>query len=338
MTAVMNSLPATMYAVVLHTTTPTMDGWRVEANHPIAALGEKDVLIKIAASPLNPSDLSFIQGMYGVRKPLPVVPGFEASGRVVAVGQALDPDAWIGRRVACFSGANGDGTWAEYMLTSSLNVLPVADHIDDEAAAMLLVNPLTVWALIDIAVRHGAKAVVQTAAASALGHMLRRFGESRGLAVISIVRRAALVDELRAGGAQHVLDSSADDFDQQLRGLCRTLGATVAFDAVGGALTDRVLRGMPNGSRIIVYGGLSSEPVTVGVDQLIFRDKKIEGFWLSTWMPQHRDLVAQAWHDVQAQHELFKTDVRARFGLDQFGNALSTYANAMSGGKILIVP
>lgn len=327
----------TMRAVVLHHTHITMDGWTFEPDWKTVPLDAGDVRVKIAASPLNPSDLSFLQGMYGVRKALPVVPGFEASGRIIAVGEGLNPDEYIGRRVACFA-AGGDGTWAEYMVIPALSALPVADHISDEAAAMLLVNPLTVWALIDSAIRHGAQALVQTAAASALGQMLRRYGESRGLQVINIVRRPALVDALRAGGAAHVLDSSADDFDKALRDASRSLHATVGFDAVGGELSDRVLRGMPNGSRLIVYGGLGGAPVQVGVDQLIFRDKKIEGFWLSTWMPAHLDLLMQAWTDVQTEHEIFRSEVRARFSLEQFGDALAAYANAMSGGKILLVP
>ncbi|MDX2163728.1 MAG: zinc-binding dehydrogenase [bacterium] len=331
----MTTLPTHMRAVVLDRY--EAGGWRVEPQHPVPTPGPFDLLIRVRASPLNPSDLSFMIGQYGIRKPLPVVPGFEAAGQVVAVGERLDPADWIGRRVACFAGG-GDGTYAEYMATNAALALPLPDHIDDEAGAMMLVNPLTAWALIDMAQTAGASAVVQTAAASALGQMLRRFGEAHGLAVINIVRRAEQLEMLRAGGAEHVLDSSSRTFDADLRERSRSLNAVIGFDAVGGSLTDRVLRAMPNGSRMVVYGGLEGTPVSIGVDQLIFRDKRVEGFWLSTWMPAQPDRVREAWRAVTGDTDSFRSDVRARCPLEQFGAAVEQYAAQMSGGKVLIVP
>ncbi len=328
-----DSLPATMRAVVLHETNPRR--WQIESIAvPQPAAGE--ALIKITASPLNPSDLMFLIGNYGVRKPLPVVPGFEAGGRVISVGEGVD-DSWIGRKVACFSGA-GDGTYAEYMRTPITNVLPVADHISEEAAAMMLVNPLTAVALVESAVKLGAKAIVQTAAASALGGMIRKAARARGLGVIDVVRRAAQAADLTASGAENVLDTSNADFDRNLRDMCRALDARVAFDAVGGTTTDRILRGMPNGSHIIVYGGLEGQPVQVGVDQFIFRDKHVHGFWLSTWMRQQPDAFRAAWETVQADFDSFKSEVRARFTVDQFDEAVALYEAQMTGGKVLIVP
>jgi NADPH:quinone reductase-like Zn-dependent oxidoreductase len=168
--------------------------------------------------------------------------------------------------------------------------------------------------------------------------MIARFGAKRGLTVINIVRRAAQADDLRAKGAEYVFDSSEPDFDKALRDTCRTLDARVAFDAVGGQMTDKVLRAMPNGSRVIVYGGLSGEPTTIGVDQFVFRDKHVDGFWLSTWMRAAPAEVGSAWREVQASHADFKSEVRARYPLDQFGDALKVYEAQMSGGKVLITP
>ena len=329
------TLPSTSRAVVLNT--PSLNNWTLEENRPLAPLGSTDVLIKVAASPINPSDLAFMQGQYAVEKTLPVVPGFEASGQIIAVGDQVNADEWVGKRVACFS-ASGDGTWAQYMVTSIKSVLPVADHISDEAAAMLLVNPLTAWVLIEMAISHGAEAIVQTAAASAIAAMIRRVAARRGLAVIDVVHRPALVDKLRESGAQNVFDSSTPDFFKQLRDACRALKATVALDPVAGKITDSLLRAMSNGSRVIVYGGLSGEPVTVNVDQFVFRDKHVDGFWLSTWMPRNREAVARAWSDVQAHAHEYQSDVRGRYTLDQFGAALSAYAATMSDGKTLITP
>ncbi|MCS7072826.1 MAG: alcohol dehydrogenase catalytic domain-containing protein, partial [Anaerolinea sp.] len=142
------------------------------ADCPIPQPGPGEVLVRIAAAPLNPSDLMFVQGLYGLRKNLPVIPGFEGSGTIAALGPDVT-DLHIGQRVACFAGA-GDGTWAEYMVTGAANCLPVPDSIDMEEAAMLLVNPLTARALLDRAQETGGGALVQTAAASALGQIIIR--------------------------------------------------------------------------------------------------------------------------------------------------------------------
>lgn len=295
-----------------------------------------ELLVKIAASPINPSDVMFTYGMYGIRKPLPAIPGFEASGVVVAVGAGVDPGQ-LGQRVACFAGAD-DGSWAEYMRVPATNAFPVADHISDEQASMMLVNPLTARALVDMV--EGQHAFVQTAAASALGKMIQRLASERGLTPINIVRRGEAVAELQALGAEHVLNSHDANFEESFRDLAKSLNARLCFDAVAGELTGRLLHLMPRGSRMIVYGGLSMQPVTIGLDDLIFRHKQVEGFWLSTWMPTLSPGHLQSiWQEEQTHISgTFKTDVRGRYPIDQITEALAEYSGHMSGGKVLITP
>jgi NADPH:quinone reductase-like Zn-dependent oxidoreductase len=97
---------------------------------------------------------------------------------------------------------------------------------------------------------------------------------------------------------------------------------------------------MPNGGHIIVYGGLADAPCEIGVDQLIFRQKSVEGFWLPLWMrEQGTEGVAKAWRDVQAWiGGEFQTDVRARYALDDAPVAVRDYQAQMTGGKVLFVP
>jgi NADPH2:quinone reductase len=329
-------LPTKTHALVIHDYQLGLDHVRVE-ERPLRPPGPGEVLVRIAAAPINPSDLAFIQGLYGVRKPLPVVPGFEASGTIVAVGTGVSPER-VGQRVACFAG-DGDGTWAGFLTTHAGTCLPVEPSIDDAQAAMLLVNPLTAWALVDRARAAGAPAAVQTAAASALGRMIIRLAARHHLPVINIVRRAQQVADLQALGANYILDSSEPTFERHLRDACRSLDARLAFDAVGGALAGQVLRALPNGGTLIVYGGLAGEPCQIGVDQLIFRAKHVEGFWLSFWLRDHGAALPAAWADVQAgAGDIFASPVRARFPLSAGAAALYDYAAQMSGGKILFVP
>ncbi|MDX2141120.1 MAG: zinc-binding dehydrogenase [Chloroflexota bacterium] len=331
------SIPPTGSALVLQSYAPEPFAVTLETL-PMPQPGKDELLVQVLASPINPSDLMFLQGMYGVRKPLPCVPGFEAAARVVAVGEGVD-SAWIGRRVACFA-AHSSGAWATHMVTHVSTCFPVDDRISDEQAALALVNPLTAIALVEQALQAGATAIVQTAAGSALGRMIERLATAHGIAVINVVRRAEQAAELQAAGSAHVLDNSDTTFDGRLRLVCRDLNARLAFDAVGGELTGQLLRALPNGGKVTVYGGLALQPCSVPVDQLIFKQKSVDGFWLSQWLriTPHAEQQA-AWTAVQPQlSDTLRSDVRARYGLSDAALALGEYNAQMSGGKVLFVP
>lgn len=310
----------------------------VEKSVPRPRAGQ--VLVRISASPINPSDLAFLQGLYGVKKSLPVVPGFEASGRVVKSGGGFLARSLVGKRVACAALTDADGTWAEYMVTSASLCIPLIKEINDEQGATAIVNPLTAWALMNVAKRNHAKAVVQTAAASALGQMVESLGRRFGIPVINIVRRTAQVELLKGKGARHVLDSSAGDFDERLRESCRELQPTVGFDAVAGELTGRILNAMSSGARVIVYGALSGEGCLIDPRALIFEDKRVEGFWLSKWL-RSQNIINMLRTTRRVQKLLandLKTEIRACLSLEEASKGVRLYAEQMTGGKILFVP
>jgi NADPH2:quinone reductase len=335
----MKQLPDTMRAVELRSYEGGADALAV-AERPLPRPGAGQVLVRIAAAPVNPSDLAFLRGAYGIRKRLPVVPGFEGSGRVVAAGDGAWPRRLAGRRVACAAPSDGDGTWAEYMLADAAQCIPLRKDTDIEQASMMIVNPFTAWALLGLAKGLRAPAVVQTAAASALGRMIRRLATKRGVGVVNVVRRAEQVALLEGEGAEHVLDSSIEDFDERLKELCGRLRATVAFDAVAGELTGRLLSAMPNGSTAIVYGGLSMQGCLVDPRSLIFERKSVRGFWLADWMRNAgalKKLLAAQGVQRLLKDEL-RTEVRARLPLEQAVEGVRDYAREMTGGKIIFVP
>jgi NADPH2:quinone reductase len=337
-TAEAKTIPATMRALELR----SYEGADALAlvERPVPRPGAGEALVRIAATPVNPSDLMFVRGLYGHKKSLPVVPGFEASGVVVAVGAGLMGRYLKGKRVACAAPFDGDGTWAEYMRTPATLCIPLAARTELEGAASMIVNPFTAWALLGRARRLGAKAVAQTAAASALGRMVVRLAAARGLPVVNVVRRSGQVELLKAEGAEHVLDSSGEDFDARLKELCARLGATVAFDAVAGEMTGRVLRAMPKGGRAIVYGALSMEGCLVDPRGIIFEGKAVEGFWLSEWL-RSQNLLSKLLMSRGVQSHLrgeLKTEVRARLPLEEAAEGLRDYEREMTGGKVILVP
>jgi NADPH:quinone reductase len=302
--------------------------------------GPGEVLVRIHASPINPSDLLFIRGLYGFKKALPAIPGFEGSGTVVAAGSGILPKLLRGRRVACTAAdANvASGTWAEYMVTSARLCVPLQSRVDMEQGATMLVNPLMAWALIDEARRGRHRGVVQTAAASALGKMVIRLARRFSIPVINVVRRAEQVRLLQEMGAEHVLDSSVPEFDTRLREQCHRLDASIGFDAIAGDMSERILRAQPKGSRLIVYGELSHAPVQIEATPLIFERKSVEGLYLSDWM-RGRNLLSQVRVAAQVQKLLasdLKTEIQARYPLKDVSRALEHYAARMTAGKVLL--
>ena len=329
-------IPTTMRALELR----AYDGRLNLVERPVPQPGPGQVLVKIAAAPVNPSDLKFIVGAYGLKKRLPVVPGIEGSGTVVAVGSGLMPKFSAGKRVGCMAPETGDGTWAEYMLTDARRCIPLRKELTLEQGAMMVVNPWTAWALLDTARRAGHRAAVHTAAASALGRMLLRLSMRENFPIIHIVRRKEQVELLRGMGAATVLDSSAPDFDARLKEACHAAGATVAFDAVAGEMTGRALAAMPEGSTAIVYGSLSDGAVTVRPEQFIYEGKRVEGFWLSKWVAR-KGLVGRAKMAFGLQKRLgtdLATEVRARVPLNKAAEEIENYKRNMTGGKVLLIP
>jgi len=309
---------------------------------PVPRPGPGQVLVRVSASPINPSDQMFLRGLYGFKKPLPAVPGFEGSGTVEEAGSGFMARFLKGRRVACAAvdPRSSQGMWAEYVVTSAQSCVPLSDHVTVEQGAMMLVNPLTAWALVDIARRGRHRAIVQTAAASALGKMVVKLGRKFSIPVINVVRRSEQVEGLRAFGAEHVLNSSDDGFDSNLHKLCHDLGATIGFDAVSGEMSGRVLRAQPDGSELIVYGALSLEANQIEPVSLISESKHVRGFWLSEWL-RHRSVLGQLKLGRQVQSLLaddLKTEVHARLPLEKVAIALEEYAANMTSGKVLLVP
>lgn len=305
---------------------------------PVPTPGPGQVLVRMAASPINPSDLGFLRGGYRER-PLPAVPGLEGSGTVVGAGSGLFPRLLMGRRVACTASSRSGGTWAEYMVTSATNCVPLKKNLSLEQGAVLMVNPLTALAFFDVAKRGRHAAIVNTAAASQLGQMIVRRGLKRGVPVINVVRRQEQADLLAALGAKYVLDSSEPDFNQKLRRLAHQLKATLILDAIAGKFTQQLIDASPKGSLILLYSVLSGEPARVNPNTLWFDERRIEGFHLSTWATKNNLLrvLGAAWQVQDLASTDLRSKVRQRLPLSAVQEALELYQKNMTAGKILLV-
>jgi NADPH:quinone reductase-like Zn-dependent oxidoreductase len=331
-------LPETMRVLSLTAYDGRPESLRL-TQRPVPRPTAGQVLVRVAAAPINPSDLMFVRGLYGVRKPLPTVPGFEGSGTVVAAG-SMAGQLLVGRRVACSAPPKGDGTWAEYVAAPLAGCLPLRGHISDEQGASLFINPFTAWALMEKARREKHRALAQTAAASALGRMLVTLSVRRKVPMVHIVRKAEQVELLRRLGAEHVVNSSEPEFEERLRLLFHELGVTLAFDAVAGRMTGQLLQAMPEGGTVTVYGGLSEQECAVPPGALIFGRKRVEGFWLMDWFRKGfgREQLRALVEVPSLVGKELETPMRARLPLESESEALRIAALDMTAGKVLFVP
>ena len=242
---------------------------KVEMPH---AVEQDDIVVKMLAAPINPSDIGSMLGpadpdtarradtdaegvvlartvlrvpgapdvdpaTLGVARPV----GLEGTGQVVAAGTDPDAQALLGRTVSLM----GAGTYARFVKVRAIDSVPLNEGTSPTQGAAALINPLTALGMVETMRQEGFTALVQTAAASNLGQMLQRLCLNEGIALVNIVRRPEQVELLRSLGAEHVLDVSSPDFFKELVDALHATGATLAFDAVGGGpLAGRMLLAM----------------------------------------------------------------------------------------------
>lgn len=256
---------------------------------PIKPLGDDEVLIRVEAAPMNPSDQAVLFAfadlstgravggddepvyeadipkpmlrMLGARigKDMPV--GNEGAGTVVDAGDKAK--GLVGRTVATMAG----GMFADHRVARASDCLPVPEGVSAREAASSVVNPMTALSMVDVMRREKHSALVHTAAASNLGQMLNRICQEDGVDLVNIVRKPEQAELLRGIGAKQVVNSSADDFLPALIQAVADTGATLAFDATGGGeLASQILTAMEaalsrDASQYSVYGSTTHKQV-----------------------------------------------------------------------------
>lgn len=257
------------------------------------------VLVKMEAAPINPSDLAILvggadmetadysPGKFVAKMPEPInaasrarhglkLPaGNEGAGTVIAAGDSAAAQALLGQRVSCVPG----NAYSQYCLADAALCLPLGDHTAEEGASAF-VNPMTALGFVENARADDQKAILHTVGASNLGQMLTRICKEDGLDLVNIVRKSEQADLLRGIGAEHVVDQSRGDFMERLTDAIRDTGAFYGFDPVGGGkLVDTAFRAMERvaveqmseysryGSnqpkRMFIYGRLDTGPTTL---------------------------------------------------------------------------
>lgn len=228
------------------------------ADLPMPQPKDHEVLVKVLATPINPSDLGLMVGAADVasaraikRDGLPgaamdvpeagmrfmasrvgqAMPiGNEGCGIVVAAGASEAAQALLGKTVAMIGGE----IYAQYRCLAAMACMPLPDGTAPEDGASCFVNPLTSLGFVETMKLEGYKGIVHAAAASNLGQMLVKICKADGIPLVNIVRSQAQVNLLKGIGADIVLDSTSDDFAERLTQAIYETGAFIGFDPIGG--------------------------------------------------------------------------------------------------------
>lgn len=232
---------------------------------PIPALKPEEVLVRVEATPVNPSDMGLMLGAADLSQawtadgahgpelgaPVPAASlqamrsrrgastpvGLEGAGTVVAAGSSRAAQSLMGRTVAAMAG----GMYARYRCIAAAECLVLAEGTTAAQAASSFVNPLTALGMVETARSEGHTAIVQTAAASNLGQILLRVCLADDIPLVNVVRSEQQVELLRKQGARFVCNSSADDFKEQLTDAIAATGATIVLDPIGGRSGGQIL-------------------------------------------------------------------------------------------------
>jgi NADPH:quinone reductase len=247
---------------------------------PTPEPGPGEVRVRLAARPINPSDVLTVRGQYGRRPTLPATPGYESAGTIDAVGAGV-VDWTVGQRVIPLG---VQGTWQESIIAPEKALMATPEGLPDRIACQMLANPLTahllLFALLD------AKAgdwVVQTAAGSTLGQLMIQLAKLNGINLINVIRSRRGVDALKAAGAEHIVVTEDEDMLARFTAITGKTPVTKAVDAVAGETGAKLASALGFGATLIVYGSLSMAPMPIEAGRLIFRGLTIKGFWLIDW-------------------------------------------------------
>ena len=265
---------------------------------PVPAPGPDEVLVRVQAAPISPSDLALLLGPLDIstlradggvttaripesrmalltaRLDQAMRVGNEGAGVVVEAG--ANAQALVGKTVAAAAGA----MFSQFRVLKAREAIVLPDGITAEQGASVFVNPMTVLCFLETMRREGHTALVHTAAASNLGQMLVKVCKQDGIGLVNIVRNADHVKLLKELGAVHVLDSTSPTFAADLVEACVATKATLAFDAIGGgAVASQILSAMELAAnrtattysrygsathkQVYIYGSLDVRPTTL---------------------------------------------------------------------------
>ncbi|BAC68416.1 dehydrogenase [Streptomyces avermitilis] len=311
---------------------------------PEPAPGSGQVLIRTTAFPVHPGDLQAVEA-YPEEATKPVPAGVEATGVVEAIGPGtrVAPGVTVGGRVTVFP---QPGAWSQWIVADADALVAVPDELSDEVAAQMLVNPLTTVMLRREAQEHPAFGydglLVQTAAGSSVGRLLTGASLVHNLALVNVVRSDRGAAELRKRFPDvPVVATEHPGWADEVREAAGGRPVSVALDPIGGKLAESLLDLLTPGGKLVSYGQIGEEPISVHASTLLHKSLTLRGKNIGRWLSEasadrRASDVATAKLIALTLKDQF--DVAATYGLDELGNAVEHAVRPGKIGTVLVRP
>lgn len=326
-----------------------MKAWRIyEKGHHSKALALEDIplpepaagqaRIRVRAGTINFADILLCQGVYQDRPPVPFTPGLETSGVVEAVGPGVD--LAVGQHVAAMSALPAGG-FAEQALVRAHATLVFPQKIPFPDATVLY----STYQTAHVALHHRGRLragewLLVLAGASGVGSAAIQLGAAAKARVIATAGSAEKLDLCRQIGASHVIDHRNEDIAQRLVEITAGHGVDVAFDPVGGSLTETVRRRMAWEGRHLVIGFAGGQIPAFPANHVLVKNYTVLGVHWSAYTAHDRTVVAAAHKEIIDLYEqgLIRPVVARTVGLDDVPQALSALENRDVVGRLVLVP
>lgn len=274
-------------------------------------LESNQILVEHLASCINPADINLIQGVYGVKPPLPAVVGGEGITRVLAVGsdvKHLNPGDMA-------FGISTLGYWQSYSVQEGITFHKVDKDLDVTTATQLRVNPCTAYRMMKdfCELKHG-DTIIQNGANSAVGVYAIQLAKHWGVRTINVIRdrpnKSEIVDELTGYGADYVVTEDQLRDVEVMTPILKQIGKPKLFlNCVSGKNATSCHRILDYGGYSITYGFMSKQPLILGA-QSMFRNHQVKFFWVSQWYKERessrRDEISNMLNELA---DMFKTGI-----------------------------
>ena len=296
-----------------------------------------EVRVKTVLASIHNHDLLTIRGQYGFKPEMPAIGGSEAVGIIDAVGSDVK-NLKVGQRVAA---ASVQATWAEYFVAVEDMVFPMPDSLDDEMAAQLIAMPLSALMLIEFLELESGQWVIHNAANGAVGKSLAMLAAARGINTINVVRSSDAIKELEALGIKHNINTSDDDWKDQVKAILGDEKISAAVDSIGGESSNDLLALLGHGGTLASFGIMSGKPMVLNPTHIIFKQATIKGFWGSKISQEMSVENKQRLVDElieRANNGNLKLPVEATFDLADILKAVDGKMQSEKNGKVLLKP
>lgn len=294
-----------------------------------------EVRVKTILASIHNHDLLTIRGQYGFKPELPAIGGSEAMGIIDAVGSEVK-DLKVGQRVAA---ASVQATWAEYFVAPEHMVFAIPDSLDDEMAAQLIAMPLSALMLLEFLEIKTDQWIIHNAANGAVGKSLAMLAAARGVKTINLVRSSNAVTELETLNLKNTINTSDDDWKEQVKSILGNAEISAAVDSVGGDASGDLLSLLGHGGTLASFGLMSGKPMTLNPTDLIFKQAVVKGFWgskISQEMSvENKQRLINELIDRAVNGQL-KLPVEAVFDLDDVLKAVDGKVQGEKKGKVLL--